>query len=120
MKLSEAKSRRDAIAARVLHIDADLLEKKRAYFSEGVQGSMAERVELEAERAKLLVEKHYLNTAIECTKAAQRQYRNTLAHAVLLRMLAERGLGQLAVEADRIAMDQAADEIDPPAQQEKA
>lgn len=106
MKLSEAKARRDEIIARVLQIDADLLEKKRAYFSEGVQAPMAERVELESERANLVVERHYLNTFLECSKQAQKQYRSTLAHAVLIRLLTERGLGELVVEADRIAMDQ--------------
>ena len=106
MKLSAAKARRDEILARVLQIDADLLEKKRAYFSDGVQAPLSERVELESERANLLVEKHYLGTFIECSKAAQKQYRATLAHAVLIRLLTERGMGELVVEADRIAMDQ--------------
>lgn len=121
MKLSEAKARRDEIVARVLQIDAELLEMKRAYFADGVQAPMVDRVDLESERANLLVEKHYLGTAIECTRAAQKQYRSTLAHAALLRLLTERGLSHLVVEADRIAMDQAADDIDPLTQpQEKA
>lgn len=106
MKLSEAKARRDEINVRALQIEAELLEKKRAFFSEGIQTPMAERVEMEAELARLRVERHYMSTFIECSKSAVKQYRSTLAHATLLRLLAERGLGELVVEADRIAMDQ--------------
>ena len=68
---------------------------------------MAERVELEAERAQLLVERNRIGMFIETAKSAVKQYRSTLHHAVLLRLLAERGLGGIVVEADRIVMDQA-------------
>jgi hypothetical protein len=103
MNLSEAKARRDAVTARMLVLDAKAIESKRAWFSEGQDTPLAERLAVESERAKLAVERHELSTAIRASEDEERKQRRATAFAVLVDLLNERGLGDLVVEANRIA-----------------
>lgn len=107
MKLSEAKERREQIIERELAINAQLSEMKRAYIVEKVPGDFAARTTLEAELAQLAVEKHALTRALNDSKNAVKAYRNTLSHAILIKLLNDRGLSDIVIEADRLAVDAA-------------
>ena len=105
MKLSEAKTRREDLIARELAIIAELAESKRAWFADKSGATMIERTTLEAELANLAVEKHELHVILSASKAAEKCYRNMLAGAILVRLLNERGLAEIVIEADRLAVD---------------
>lgn len=105
MNIHQKKLRREAIIARELEINADLAASKRRYFTEGVDRPMAERATLEDELAQLAVEKNVLTKALNDHKTAMKAYRNTLQHAVLIKLLADRGLGELVIEADHAAQE---------------
>ena len=111
MTLSELKTRRDALIARDLEIVAILAEAKRKWVVEKIDGDMTERVTLEAERARLAIEKHELTHAINATKTATAAYRNTLAHAILIKLVTDAGLSELVIKADRAAVDLGASRV---------
>lgn len=106
MNITEAKAQRDAINIRVLQIEAEMLERKRQFFSEGIATPPAERIKLDAERAKLVLERQHLFDFIRSNKAAEQRERSNASFTALKRLLVERGMGELVVEADRIAADQ--------------
>ena len=105
MKLSEAKARREAVIARELAIVAELAEMKRAWIVDKIEGSFATRTTLEAELASLAVEKFAATSIIVASKKAEKAYQHALSAAILVRLLNERGLGELVVEANRLAVD---------------
>lgn len=105
--LSEVKARREEIIARELEINAQLAEAKRAYIVDHVTGDFATRVTLEAELAQLAIEKNTLTKALNDAKAATKAYRHVLAHAILIRLVTARGMADLVIESDRLAMDYA-------------
>lgn len=105
MKLSELKARREAIVERELQINVDLTESKRAFFADGIERPLSERVALEAELARLALEKHHLTAKINEHKAAIKTYRFTMSHAILIKLVTERGMPDLVIEADRMALD---------------
>lgn len=111
MKLSEAKARREVVVARDLEIQALLAEGRRAWVVDKIDRGFDVRVSLEAELAQLAVEKNSLNRRISDAKDAMKAYRNSLSHAVLIKLLADRGLSELVVEADRVAADAAVAEV---------
>lgn len=105
MKLSELKTRREAIIERELQIAVELTESKRAWFVDGIEKPIAERTTLEAEQARLALEKHHLTSKINEHKAAIKTYRFTMSHAILIKLVTERGMPDLVIEADRMALD---------------
>lgn len=105
MKISEAKARRMEVIARRMEITAALIESKRAWVEEGAGLAHGPRLALEAEAARLELEKLHLDKHIHAAKSAMSQYRNTLAHAQLIRLVTEAGHADLVVQADRLAMD---------------
>lgn len=105
MTLSEVKARREAIIGRELVLQAQLAETKRAWIVDKVEGDFGQRTEREAELAKLAVEKHELTARLNAVKAATKTYRNTLAHAILIKLVTDRGMADLVIEADRAAVD---------------
>lgn len=107
MKISEAKERREQIIERELAITAELAEMKRKYIVNKLDGDFTLRVTLEAELAQLAVEKHALTRVLNDSKFAVKAYRSTLSHAILIKMLNDRGLSELVIEADRVAVDAA-------------
>lgn len=96
-----AEARAAEIKTRRLEIAADLAERRRAFFADGVSTPMAERAALEAEDAKLALELRQIGAAAVQEKAArQAQLRSSLL-SKLLDVLKERGLGDLVTEAER-------------------
>jgi hypothetical protein len=107
MNLSEAKARREAIIARELDLHAEIAEAKRAWVVDKIEGDFGRRTEREAELANLAVEKHALNARLNGANAATKAYRNTLAHAILIKLVSDRGMAHLVIESDRLAVDAA-------------
>ena len=109
MQLGEAKKRREDIITRELNIHATLAEAKRAWVVDKLESSFSVRTTFEAELATLAVEKHRLTVQLNDSKNGMRVYRTTLAHAILIRLVTDRGMGALVIEADRAAIDIALD-----------
>lgn len=105
MKYSEVVARRSEIIQRELDITAELAENKRLWVAEKIETDFAHRITLEAELAQLAVEKNLLHRVYEGTKKAVKTYRHAQGHALLIKLLIERGLGDLVSEADRMAID---------------
>jgi hypothetical protein len=107
MNLKQAKERRAFLVARTLEIEAELAEMKRAWHAgEEKPGAQLVRTTLEAERAALSVEKNALHGKINAAKKAEKEFMELTMHATLVRLLHERGLSDLVVEAKRMAVDQ--------------
>lgn len=104
--LLAAKARRDAITTRVLAIDADLAERKRLYFVDGIQTPLTDRVVLEAERTKLVEERHKLQLLIHANKTDTQIHRSRTSYGYLVRALQEAGMHDMVREADRRATEQ--------------
>ena len=105
MKLSEAKKRRDELIERDLQICSDLSESKRAWIQDGRSAPHGSVIELEAEQARIRLEKHRLANMLSDSKAAEKAARQMQSHQILLRLLADAGLAHYCREADRLAMD---------------
>ena len=111
MKLSDAKARRDVLVVRELEIRAQLADMKRAYIVDKVESDFALRTTLESELANVSLEKHQMIRRVNQTRDALKAYRTTLSHAVLIRLVTDKGMGDLVVEADRMASDIALAEV---------
>lgn len=99
LTLTELVARRKAIGIRLLGIDLDLSESKRAYICEGVQRPFSERVTLDAERAKLRAEKYLIDDRISDLKAvAQPRFGDVLAE-----LCKQAGRQDLVTEANKLA-----------------
>lgn len=105
MNLSEVKVRREAVIERELTIVAELAESKRAWFADKSGIDMLKRTTLEAELASLALERHGLTAIMSASKTAEKSYRANLSGAILIRLLNERGLADIVIEADRLAVD---------------
>ena len=96
-----AEARVRAIKTRRLEIAADLAERRRAYFADGVESPIAERATLEAEDAKLALELRRIGAVALNEKAARRRQLNASLLANLLDVLKEQGLDHVVAEAER-------------------
>ncbi|MBC7604333.1 MAG: hypothetical protein H7255_16940 [Ramlibacter sp.] len=105
MTLGEAKARHEVLIERQLEIECELAEMKRAYIVEKTENSFPARVTLEAEAARIAVEKYAVVKIMNASKNAEKAYRALLAGAILVKILNARGLGELVVEANRLAID---------------
>ena len=105
MTIIDDRARRDAATARILEIEAQLAESKRAYIVDHVAQPFALRVTLEAERANLLCERNTLTQQINQLERAQRQARGLSAHTHLIRLVTEAGMGHLVGQSVRLAED---------------
>jgi len=94
-----AEMRLQAIKQRRAEIRADLTASKHAYVSEGIERPHVERTALEAEDAQLALEAIRIGSDVIKAKAFRRMAQNAELLTQLLRLLDERGLWQLAVEA---------------------
>lgn len=103
--VSRATDRREEITTRVLAIDAELAERKRAFFCDGVPSTQRERSTLEAERAALLRERHELHLLLRGSRNVINEARRARIHAVLVRSLIAAGLQHMVDEAEREAND---------------
>lgn len=103
MTLAELQDRRDAVIGRGLEIQVELTEMKRLWVVEKIVGDFGRRTTLEAECAALNVEKHLLNSAISKIKREGKRRTAALELAVQTRLLNERGLNEIIVEANRLA-----------------
>lgn len=108
MNFHQLKQRRDAITTRQLQIAADLAEMKRAWLAEGQQTDQGKRATLEAEHATLELERHELRLVLELGKKVEARLHSVTAHAVLIALLKERGLGDVVIEANRLAIERQA------------
>lgn len=108
MNFHEMKLRRDAITTRLLQIAADLAEMKRAWLADGEQTDQGKRATLEAEQATLQLELHELRLVLTLSKKVEARLHSVTAHAVLIALLKDRGLGGLVVEANRLAIERQA------------
>lgn len=102
---SEVIARYEQVAERILRIDAELAERKRAWLQDGAPGSQLERAALEAERATLNVEKYTLEKTKNSMRKTFNALRKATEHEILIQMLIERGLGGLVSEAVTKSMD---------------
>jgi hypothetical protein len=105
LKTSDMKARCEALVARALEVRAELAEMKRAWMADGANTDQARRATLDCELAVLAVEKNALDKALRDAKKAERAYSNALASAQLIKLLMDRGMGSLVVEANRLALD---------------
>ncbi len=96
-----AEARASAIRTRRLEIAADLAERRRAFFADGVSTPMAERAALEAEDAKLALELRQIGAAAVQEKVARRAQLQASLLAELLKVLSELDLGHVIAEAER-------------------
>jgi hypothetical protein len=103
MDREAAREQLDTVIVRMLEIDAELAEMKRRWYSNGEQSDHVRRSALEAEKAKLAIEKHRLHRHIDAIRRAQRERDQRSFQAVLVRMLEERGHGAIVAEAQRVA-----------------
>lgn len=96
-----AEARAAEIKTRRLEIAADLAERRRAFFADGVSSPLSERAALQAENAKLALELRQIGAAAVQEKVARRAQLQASLLAELLKVLAERGLGDVIAEAKR-------------------
>lgn len=97
IRLQEIKLRR-------AEIKADLAASKHAYVSGGVDRPFSERTALEAEDAELALEALRIGSDAVKSKAFRRMVQNADLLSQLLRVLDERGLWAVAVEASERSM----------------
>lgn len=95
--------RRQAIKMRRAEIAAALTAAKHLYVSTGAERPFAERTALEAEDAALALEALRIGHEAERAKVFRRMTQNASLLTQLLRLLDERGLWPLAVEASERA-----------------
>lgn len=95
--------RRQAIKLRRAEIAAALTAAKHLYVSTGTERPFAERTALEAEDAALALEALRIGHEAERAKVFRRLAQNASLLTQLLRLLDERGLWALAVEASERA-----------------
>lgn len=95
----DPEERAQWIKTRRMEIHAALAESKRAYICEGAGMTLAERVTIEAEDAKLALEARQIGAIAEAAKVIRRQRENASLLAHLLEVLKERGLGDVVTEA---------------------
>lgn len=93
------EQRAQEIRGRQLEIHAALAESKRAYICDGAGMTLAERVTMEAESAKLSLESRRISGAAEAAKVLRRQRINAELLAKLIEVLVERDLYDLVAEA---------------------
>lgn len=106
MTRTETIERHEAVVARLLEIDVLLTESKRIYFNSGTDAlTMAERTTLEAEVARLKLEKNALTLAMHECKRAVATARRLTSHAILINLLVEQGLSSLVSQAERMALE---------------
>ena len=91
--------RAQQIKLRRAEIAADLTARKHRYISTGEEGPFAERTALEAEEAALALELMRIKLDAEKMKVFRRMVQAAELQASLLKLLDERGLWALAVEA---------------------
>jgi hypothetical protein len=106
--LHDMKQRRDAITTRLLQIQAELAEMKRAWLADGKQGDHGRRATLEAEHAVLELEKHQLRLVLDQASKVEAQLHAATVHAVLIGLLKDRGHGALVIEARNMATERQA------------
>lgn len=106
MKTSELKARRAEINTRQLEITSELAEIKRKWIVSGEQTPLEVRVTLEAESARLAMEKHTITSTLGVTEKARRMYYAAAVHAELVRLVAEAGRSDLLISATQCAIDQ--------------
>lgn len=98
-----AEARAAEIKTRRLEIAADLAERRRAFFADGVSTPMAERAALQAEDARLALELRQIGAAAVQAKVERRVQLQSSLLSQLLALLDERGLGDVIAEAKRRA-----------------
>jgi len=89
-----------AIKMRRAEILADLAERKRAFFCDGVESPHGERLTLEAEDAALALEMRQIGLQVELSKVERRKAINAGMLQTLVRMLEARGMQSLVAEAE--------------------
>ena len=95
------EDRLQQIKMRRLEIDATLAEWKRAWFVEGIERPFADRLTLEAEVARLALERRVIEDVAHKAKLVRReQERKTLVYQ-LIAVLNELGLRDVIAEAER-------------------
>lgn len=107
MEIGSLKNRRDEIVTRMLEIEADLSERKRKWAAGIEERPLAERAALEAEYARLKLEKNHIDISLHAGKVAARAVKEATFTATLVRLLQERGMSELVMEAERAALDAA-------------
>lgn len=105
MTIGAKKERRDVVMTRILQIDAESAEHKRLWLNDGVETPLSIRVGLTAERANLNLELHRLRLEIHALEKAEKALGKAQFTAVLVRMLIERGHGEIVREAERASLD---------------
>lgn len=87
------------IKARHLEIQATLTEWKRAYFVDGVSRPMADRVTLEAEYARLALERNTIEAAAQKAKFVRHEKERATLLFQLVAVLRERGMADVIADA---------------------
>ena len=105
MSIGAKKERRDVVMTRILEIDAETAEHKRLWLNDQIDTPLETRVGLTAERARLNLELHKLRLEIHALEKAEKALGKAQFTAVLVRMLIERGHGEIVREAERCALD---------------
>ena len=108
MNFHQLKQRRDEIVTRRLQIAAELAEMKRAWIVDGATTDQAHRATLEAEQAQLQLEQHQLVLVLNLGKKVEARLHSVTSHAVLIALLKERGMGDVVIEANRLAIERQA------------
>lgn len=103
MNLEQLKARRAVVTARTLEIDVDLRRRAQDYHQNGVSTPLGVRKGLELEQAEMKLEKEFLDERLYQFKAAAKHLRLVQSHACLLEILIERGMPELAADAERRA-----------------
>lgn len=99
MSDQHAEDRLQAIKLRRLEIEATLAEWKRAFFVDGVERPFSDRVTLEAEAARLALERRVIETDALKAKLARRERERRTLHYQLIAVLTERGMEDIIAEA---------------------
>ena len=99
------EARSQAITLRRLEIAATLAEWKRAFFVDGIERSLEDRLTLMAEDAALALEKRVIGGKVEAAKIERRRRQNATMLAQLVALLTERGMGDIIAEAEKRAAD---------------
>ena len=105
MMIGEAKEQRDRMRARLLKINAELAEAKRAYVVDKLNGDLGKKVTLEAESAQLRYDLNQLEVWIHSQKKAEEALADAEFVPTLIKILAEHNLADLVREAKRRSTD---------------
>ena len=97
------EDRLQQIKMRRLEIDATLAEWKRAWFVEGIERPFADRLTLEAEAARLALERRIIEDAAHKAKLIRREQERKTLSFQLIAVLTERGMEDVIAEAQRRA-----------------